>query len=242
MTIDNFPARPFAGKILSPLLFRGSGFTLLEILIAVSILAVILPTIYFSYMETSKIIDVTESQMDIYGMARIVSERMLEDLGSVYLLKTTDDSTSNLFVGKNKEGEGHSADTLRFLSMAHIVFSEEEENFRISEIYYYLKKDNVRDGFNLYRSDTIDLEEKPAEETGGSLLCNGLLSVDFTYYDSSGGEYDSWDSTQDQHKDKLPAIVSIMLKFINKADTEAPFKFITAVALPLAREKYGTTS
>ena len=56
------------------------GFTLLEVLIAMSIFAVVLSMLYTVYTGTFRNIEETESQADLYQMARIVLERMTEDL------------------------------------------------------------------------------------------------------------------------------------------------------------------
>ena len=110
-------------------LINSYGFTLLEILIAVFILAIVLLTIFTSYTGTFRIIDEAESQADTYGMARIALERMLEDLESIYFPKTSKTLESEgatiqptRFVGEDKEIKERSADSLRFLSRAHIVF------------------------------------------------------------------------------------------------------------------------
>ncbi|MBW1691930.1 MAG: prepilin-type N-terminal cleavage/methylation domain-containing protein [Deltaproteobacteria bacterium] len=67
------PTLPFSD---SPLLrfFNGhAGFTLIEILIAIMIFATLLTTIYTSYTGTFRVIEDTESQAEIYRMARIIS-------------------------------------------------------------------------------------------------------------------------------------------------------------------------
>ena len=56
------------------------GFTLFEILIAIFLFTVVLTTIYASYTGTLRVVDTTESQADVYRMARIALERILEDL------------------------------------------------------------------------------------------------------------------------------------------------------------------
>ena len=55
---------------------NAKGFTLLEIIIALLILAVVLTTIFGSYTRTLGNIFETESQADIYAMARIALERI----------------------------------------------------------------------------------------------------------------------------------------------------------------------
>jgi general secretion pathway protein J len=68
------------------------GFTLVEILISIVIFAVVLTTIYASYAGSFRVIDETESQAEIYGMARVAMERISEDLESVYIGKDGEDT------------------------------------------------------------------------------------------------------------------------------------------------------
>ncbi len=103
------------------------AFTLLEVLIAMSIFAVVLSMLYTAYTGTFRNIEETESQADLYQMARIVLERMTEDLESVYMVsqqKASDDEEETdqpaRFVGTMSEIEGRRLDTLRFASKAHI--------------------------------------------------------------------------------------------------------------------------
>ncbi len=217
------------------------GFTLMEILIAMFIFAIVLSTIYTSYTGTFRIVGETEYQADIYGMARIALERMYEDLESVYTVnpkssKSDDDSAQAFeFVGADKEIEGRSADSLHFISRAHLVFSGQEQSSGTAEIGYYVDENNETEDLVLYRTDSPAFQEKPEEGTGGLVLCDSLVSVNFTYYDDEGEEHDNWDSTSDAFKDKIPRMVSIMLEFENSSDPEAPFKFLTKVAFPVGQ-------
>jgi len=222
------------------------GFTLIEILIAVLILAIVLLTIFTSYTGTFSIINETESQADTYEMARTALGRMLEDLESIYFSKTArvlepDGETIQpaRFVGENKEIKGRSADSLRFLARAHLAFDEEDENLGVAEIIYYVKKNDDGDSMVLYRYDTLEFEETLTKDKEGLILCEGLLSVNLTYYDKNGEVYyNSWDSTVGDFIDRLPAMVSIELMFENRSNPQAPLKFITSVALPMAKDKY----
>ena len=89
----------------------------------------------------------------------------------------------------------------------------------------------------LYRSDTSDFEVIVQEGEGGLVLCEDLYSVDFKFFDEDGETYETWNSTSDIFKNRLPVMVSIKLEFINRSDKESPFKFMTAVALQLATGK-----
>ena len=223
---------------------RRKGFTLLEILIAMFIFAVVLTTIFTSYTGTFRIIDETESQADIYAMARTVLIRMQEDLESVHFKETGASESEEsplepaIFLGENKEINGRDADTLRFLSRAHLIFDEADENPGVAEISYYVSENEGEDSLTLYRSDRPQLEAPQEEGTGGLILCDGLFSVNITYHDADGEIHETWDSSEDESKHKLPAMVSILLEFVNNKNTEKPYKFMTRVALPMAGERH----
>ena len=109
-----------------------NGFTILEILIALSILATVLSIVFTSYTATFRIIGETESQAEIYQMARIALERIIEDLACTLpedtkTSKSKDTDEESGFSGENEDIQGRSADSMRFRSWAHLVFSEPGE-------------------------------------------------------------------------------------------------------------------
>ena len=223
-----------------------AGFTLLEILLAMVIFAIVLSTLYTAYTGTFRNINETESQADIYRMARIALERITEDLESAYIPPWAVSPESGgenlqpaLFVGEDAQISDRSADTLLFFSRAHLVFDEEEVDTTIARISYDVREtEEDEDGFVLYRSDTPSFEEAPEPGTAGLILCEDLHAVNFTYYDDKGRGYDHWDSANEEFKDKLPVMVSISLEFVNKGNPEAPLKFVSSVVLPMAWEGY----
>lgn len=220
------------------------GFTLFEILIAMFIFAVVLSTIYASYTGTFRIVGVAESQSEIYHMARIALERIIEDLESVYISdnkspnKTKEDSYNYLlFIGEDKDLEGRPADSLSFISTANIGLGGQGQSPGAEKILYYVEKDSEGDYLVLYRRG-IPIFEKGLDFAGekeGLVLCEKLVSVNFTYHKTKDEESEDWDSSLDDFKDKIPNRVSISLEFVNSANPEAPIKFFTSVLLPLGQ-------
>jgi prepilin-type N-terminal cleavage/methylation domain-containing protein len=99
---------------------KRSGFTLVEILLAVFIFAIVLSIIYTSYTATFRIIDETEYQADVYRMARVTLERLYEDLESVYAAKSSESPESEEesrqvveFVGEEAEINGKGPPSLQ---------------------------------------------------------------------------------------------------------------------------------
>ena len=228
------------------------GFTLLEVLIAMFIFAVVLSTLYVAYNGTFRNIEETESQADLYEMARIVLERMTEDLESVYMAsqtkrttgeETTEEDQSTRFVGTMTEIEGRRVDSLRFASKAHIDFNSGGPYPGTAEIVYYVRENSEEEeGFILYRTDRANFGQEEEQGTGGWILCDRLYAIQFTYYDEEGRAYDNWDSTEESFKDKLPSGISILLELADKTNPESPLKFMTGVALPLSKGNYEQTS
>jgi len=216
------------------------GFTLLEILIAVFLFALIISAVLTAYRGTLNIIDETESQEDIYQMARIAMARVTGDLESAYSPETfqpseTGEETSDpsLFKGEKKYIEGLRCGELRFISLAHLTFSDKKSLAESAEIAYYGKTGTDKDVLDLYRSDTLPTRERPEPGTGGLLLCKGLSSIDFIYYDSKGEPHENWDSDEGPSKGRLPSRVSILMEFPNRKDLERPFRFMSAIAIPM---------
>ncbi len=220
---------------------ESSGFTLIEILIAMVILATVLSTVFASYAGTFRIVKETEDRAEAYRMARIALERMIEDLESFCRpvkrtseeAEETDDSEKPFeFVGEDKEIEGREADGLRFLSRAHIDLGGQDRSWGTSEISYYVEEAEEGEGFVLYRKESLPLQESSEENSGGVPLCVNLSYVSFTFRDAEGETVESWDEPTDEDAEPIPKLVSVSLGFVNPADPEAPIKFTTQVALP----------
>jgi len=218
------------------------GFTLLEILVAMAILATILSTIYASFSDTFRNINYAESQAEIYQMARIALERIHEDLECTVIFEDEnppgDQETGQApkgFFGKNETIDEKNADILTFLSSKHLSLDENDEYSGLTWVSFYVQENDEEKGLVLYRSDTPESEEMPEPKTEGLILCDNLASVNFTYFDASQEAYDNWDSSDEKFKGKPPAMVSIQLEFLNESDSEETLKFETGVSLPIAR-------
>jgi len=216
------------------------GFTLLEILIALFIFAMVASAIFTAYRGTLSMMAATESQEDLYQMARIAAERITGDLESAYFngeepSSETDQETPDrvLFQGERKEIQDVRFSELRFVSLAHLTFSDENSLAQPAEISYYAVAGSEEGQLDLYRSDTSITHERPESGSGGVLLCRGLSAIDFVYYNAGGEAHESWDSYEEPFKGELPTRVTILLEFPNRGDPDHPLRFTTGVALPM---------
>jgi len=218
-----------------------SGFTLFELLVATVIFALVVSTIYASATGTFRVVGETESRAEIYRMARIAMERMLEDLESVYVQEISSEGKPAAgtlavpsFVGEDKEINGRSADSLRFTSRAHVNLGGQEKDPGAVEINYYVRESEGGEGLVLYRSERpiFQVLWSPEEDTGGLVLCEKLRSVDFIYHGKDDEIQDDWDSDSEERKGALPRMVTLSLEFNGGPDPNVPLRFMTRAALP----------
>jgi|ADurb_Ile_03_Slu_FD_contig_41_1939066_length_1710_multi_2_in_0_out_0_2 prepilin-type N-terminal cleavage/methylation domain-containing protein len=209
------------------------GFTLLEILIAIVILAVVLSTIYASYTGTLRVIRDLETGDRIYSMARSSLDRMMIDLSCAGAYEEGSD------FGTRRDPSGKAAGSLTFISTAATNFENNTLLEGIAKITYYLEQDLENGGYNLMRREE-PLDAKSPSNTGSQafILCRGLQSMAFRFYDSGGKEYDSWDSapTGSSESKPLPRAVAIHLTFENPADRNLPYRFMTKILLAETHE------
>lgn len=234
---------------------KNRGFTLLEILMAIAIFAIVLSTIFGAYTSTFRVTRIAESQGDIYRKARIAMERIIEDLAAIQVSAAPPPPAAGQgqptagsgqktpvveFVGEDEQIGSRAADKLRFTSGAHLVFSGRKDGFTTAVISYTVKEDDRGTGLLLLRADRPALvENRDDRDDDGLVLCDGLLAVDFTYRDDDGAMVDNWDSTTSDMQQRpvpatrLPAMISIRLAFNNEAEPEQPLLFMTNVLIPV---------
>ncbi|MBU1745190.1 MAG: prepilin-type N-terminal cleavage/methylation domain-containing protein [Proteobacteria bacterium] len=209
---------------------KAKGFTLIEILIAVFILGIVLSTVYASYTGTFRIIRATETDAELYSMARTVLDRMTRDLEATASWKGAFTFTARPYYLGNREFT-----RLIFRSTAHIAFGEKEEPAGVAVIEYGVEEGMEKEGYTLSRSDSLRRDpEKEETPTGGFLMCDRIETLTYRFFDSAGKEYDTWDNGDEAQKKKAPAMVEIRLGLVNEKDREHPFPFMTRVRLPLS--------
>ena len=208
------------------------GFTLLELLIAITILGIVLTTIYAAYSGVLTNIRELGDDSRIYQMARITLDRMSRDLTSLQRSK-------DAFVLQSEDGSigKRSFEAITFWSAAHLVFDEGEVPGSPAAISYFVREDKDG-GFSLWRSDVVQAKpdlNKKAEE--GIIICQKLQSLNFKFYNASGDEQESWDteSSSESQKGRPPALVQIELTLANPRDADKPYRFVTKVFIPVRK-------
>ncbi len=210
---------------------KASGFTLLEILLAVFIFGVVVSSVYGAYMSTFKTITNAEVETERNQKARIGLEKIIEDIEAVYL------GADGFVKAESQEIDSRRADKLEFTSTSHIDFSGKEAGTSMAIIRYTVEKDEDSGHLLLYRADEIQLPgQQPLEEEKGFLLCDGLWQFRIDYIDKSGNETEEWDSENLKNQDTdaenlLPVLVEVELQFANAVGDGGGPLYKAAVAL-----------
>jgi general secretion pathway protein J len=218
-----------------------AGFTLMEILVATAILAIVVTTVLASFNSVFSTTEVLDDSADIYAMAKNCLKRMSLDLESIHVAQRPIykppefDQPPDLyrFVATVADSGGTGfAQNLRFTSRAHVGF-EKILRQGIAEVIYYLK---AGDGGHLTLKRADNLFPYPEFEEKGSdpVLCKYVKSLSFKFYDKDGIEFDVWNSDSDEFGYATPIAIAIKLELANKT---ASHTFETMVSLPISREK-----
>jgi general secretion pathway protein J len=217
-----------------------SGFTLLEILIAIFIFAILVTTIFGSYNSVFTGAEEINQGVISYEMARNCLNRMIFDLESIHLSLPPQYTPPDFngtpdpyrIVGDINNIENQSFPKLRFTSTAHVSFGGKTES-HIAEIIYYVQATDD-DNYLLRRADNLYPYEEIEENSGDPVLCENLKSLTFKYYDREGTEYDLWDSDTEDFGYATPAAIGITLELVGATGS---LWFETMVTLPIYREK-----
>lgn len=216
-----------------------NGFTLLEILLAITIFSVVVTIIFGSFNMIFGNVEAVNQTSEAYEMAKSSLSRMTIDLNSIYVSlppayspeQGSGEPDPYGVVGDNGFPGGTDFARLRFSSLAHVSFGIKKEK-GIAEIVYYVQQadDNT---YVLRRSDNLEPFESFEEKNSDPILCKNIMALTFNYFDKEGETHDSWDSESDEFDYATPGAVRISLLIGNE---ESSHKFETTIMLPLYRE------
>ena len=203
------------------------GFTLLEILIAITILALILTMVYGSFIQTKKVIAITEDAVRGLRGVRVAFSRMMMDLNMAFL---SDKNGNTFFVGTDNYAEEYPDDAIDFTTFSHKIRHEEAHESDQTEVGYYIKRDFEGHAL-LMKREKKRIDSNPLYGGINLEISDHIVGLNFRYLDKDVW-VDSWDS---RVSNRLPDAVEITLIVIDSAKKER--QYTTIVNIPLARHR-----
>jgi general secretion pathway protein J len=221
------------------------GFTLLEIMIAIFVFAVIITTVFGSFQAVFSSADAVGGDVAVFESARICLERMATDLEAMVILdyprykkpEFNENDSKDIYrlVGDTSDVAGSSFSRLRFTSLAHLALNQDPRQ-GVCRIVYY-----VHEGFDkrlvIRRADHLYPFPEFEESQDDPVLCDNVLALEFEYADEEGELTDRWDSESAENDYGTPRLIEIRLTI---GSQERSKTFSTQVRLHVFRKAVET--
>jgi general secretion pathway protein J len=212
-----------------PYLRHEKAFTLIEILIALAILAILSTLIYGTFAQSRLLATRMEATSEAYQTVRQIFQVMQDELSMAYYVEPTGaDLTSNVvFIAKSPDLKGQlSTDQplLRFTTLGHRRWQPDSPETDLSLVEYEIKKDPTTNLLTLYHREETNLLSTTETSTEEYELAEGLKEFSLRFFD--GADWgDSWDSTE---KKDVPQAVEV--KFVVPIENEdRTFSFVARI-------------
>jgi len=206
---------------------RGSsaGFALIEVVLAVTILAFISITVWSTFSRTYRAKKQLELSQERIHTARVALMRITRELEMAYLSNnenTLIQERRTMFVGRSND-----VDELQFSWFGKQRMRADSAEGDTAVVMYYGAPDIDQPGvLNLMRRETRRLQAlDPANIRGDAyILCPDVVSLDFAYFDARLKEWrDSWTTLGADGVDYLPTHVRVTLVVIDERGREVPY-------------------
>jgi len=212
---------------------RQNGFTLLEVMIALGILAAMALAMFVATQQTLNSKQSTEDRDDANHSIVQALNRMSDDLDMAVIVKSKD------LLGPNFDGEyafEGTEERLDFVSFSHQRFIADSKESDIAEISYYLAPMPDDPGkLMLMRREATKVDKNLQEGGTAYTLLDGVESLRFEYLDQKSGEFKkTWDSKSIDFNNQLPQAVKITIEAI-LPDTEDKTAFSTIAPVELIK-------
>jgi general secretion pathway protein J len=203
---------------------RASGFTLIEIMLAMAILAFLTTIMWGSFSQTATNKRALEAAQERVHTARVALMRMSRELEMSYLAAETNASAyTRTFLTASSQAQ---VDELSFSTFAHQRLRGGLAEGDTSVITYYGERDPDDPRVtNLMRRETRRLQAEDPKSLAGEayVLCPDVARVKFSFYDFKKKEWERDWNTHTVGAEYLPSHVRITLIVIDERGQEISY-------------------
>lgn len=193
---------------------HSGGFTLLEILVAISIVALVLTAVYGVFTSISGAKQRLEHDGEVYQRARVIFDRLGRELRGICPIG-----------GAEQKGvfrTGTDADGHAILELTTSATAQQGvQQTGIALIRYTLAPEPENGpGQSLFRSEqSALLRDEVSRENGAMRLATGVTRLEWRFL-----LQDEWHNELDVTRDGLPALVEVTLTMTDSRGQQLPFR------------------
>jgi|GEM_PF-600825 len=207
------------------------GFSLIEVLIALTIISFIMLLIGGSIVRQLQAKEKVEQFNERLHTVRSSMLRISREISMAYLSKhynCNERRTHTLF--KSKSG---SSDELTMTTLSHYKWVQNADESDQNEISYYVKKDpNNTQQYALFRKEYPRITEEPSKLGKEFILAHNIKEIHFEFYQEDTELWQKdWDTTRSEQRFKLPTFVKI--KLVVPWVDDKPKEFVTQTKIML---------
>jgi general secretion pathway protein J len=199
---------------------RRQGLTLIEVMVAITILAMVSVIIFGGFTQTIAAKRQVEAQADRVHVTRVALERMVRELSMAYTSTHLNPNPAlqtvrTCFIG-GRSGRGSRID---FTSFSHRRLYRDAHESDQNEISYFMAPHPEESGqYVLARREQRRIDDDP--QTGGTIqiLIEDIEGFELEFLDPQTGDWlDAWDAAPDggQQANRLPTQVKIRVLLPN---------------------------
>jgi type II secretion system protein J len=216
------------------------GFTLLEVLIAIGIMATIMVILFGTYSAAVDRAARSRELSQIYHEARVLLQLLANDLRSSYVKVSIEQAQQVLqqvkinpttFIGEDHSEADKPADKLTFSTILPVQRPDVPDTEMCRVSYSLEAVNDPPQSRALFRRVNCSLDPLATDQEHVFLLTDLAHGLDFKYYDEQGSEYLDWNSDEPQGGKRLPARVKITLLLADQHGQLRPFAMNTDIVL-----------
>lgn len=216
---------------------RRSGMTLIEVMVAIAILAIVMTLVWGGFSQTARNKAHVEAESDYYHIARMALDRMTKELSMAYVSAQVNENQAlrvmnTAFVGTDR-GE---RDRIDFTSFSHRRLYRDAHESDQNEISYFVTRHPDDPSVNvLARRESNRIDEDPQRGGRIQIVAENVEGFDLEYYDPLVEEWQrAWDTTQSASQpNRLPSQVKIKLVLQDLRNPDRERVFGTRATLPM---------
>ncbi len=189
---------------------RQTGFTLIEVIIAVAITSMMALMVMGTFRQVDRAHEITRDQGDRYAGARLALSRLARETSMAFISDHYDSNKlrerPTLFTGKE--------DSLLLCTFAHERLARDARESDQSVVEYTLESDPEHPGERaLFRREKAHIDEEPDRGGRKDLVADHLAALRFQYWDPKKGEWvREWSTRSVDHTNALPGRVRFELE------------------------------